>query len=82
MVGVPSELLHVYNVYYYMVFWILNGFLQSSGWPAMIAIMANWFGKSKLVGISEILLHTGETIKRLKLMLQSTIDENIGVIVT
>lgn len=46
MFGVVSEWLTVYNKFYYIVFWIINGFLQSTGWPAVVAVMGNWFGKS------------------------------------
>ncbi len=47
MFGCVSEWLHIYNKAYYIVFWILNGLLQSSGWPAMVAVMGNWFGESR-----------------------------------
>lgn len=28
-----------------MSFWALNGLAQSTGWPCVVAIMGNWFGK-------------------------------------
>jgi sugar phosphate permease len=31
---------------WYIFFWILNGFAQSTGWPAVVAIMGNWFSKN------------------------------------
>lgn len=43
--GTVSEWLEIYNKYWYIVFWIVNGFVQSTGWPAVVAIMGNWFGK-------------------------------------
>jgi sugar phosphate permease len=46
MFGVVSEWIGVYNRYWYIGFWIINGFAQSTGWPAVVAIMGNWFGKS------------------------------------
>ncbi|KAJ8302338.1 hypothetical protein KUTeg_021325 [Tegillarca granosa] len=33
-------------VYVYVAVWILNGLLQSTGWPAVVAVMGNWFGRS------------------------------------
>ena len=47
--GVVSEWLAVYNKVWYMLFWIINGFAQSTGWPAVVAVMGNWFGKNGLV---------------------------------
>lgn len=44
--GTLTEWLHLYNVYLYCGLWVLNGLLQSAVWPAVVAIMANWFGKS------------------------------------
>ena len=49
MFGCVSEWLHFYSIPYYVIFWIINGLMQSTGWPAMVAIMANWFGRSRLV---------------------------------
>lgn len=36
----------LYNVYFYGVIWFLNGLLQSTGWPTVVAVMGNWFGHS------------------------------------
>ncbi|XP_062568621.1 sugar phosphate exchanger 3-like isoform X3 [Saccostrea cucullata] len=43
--GVVFEWAHFYNKYVYVIVWILNGLLQSMGWPTVVAIMGNWFGK-------------------------------------
>ncbi|CAF1225994.1 unnamed protein product [Rotaria sordida] len=43
--GVLSEWLHIYKAAWYISFWILNGLAQSTGWPCVVAIMGNWFGK-------------------------------------
>jgi len=32
---------------YFIIIWIFNGFLQSSGWPSTVAIMGNWFKKTR-----------------------------------
>ena len=37
--------LYVYLLYLQ----ILGGIAQSTGWPGVVAVMANWFGKGKLV---------------------------------
>ncbi|XP_052781449.1 sugar phosphate exchanger 3-like [Mya arenaria] len=44
--GPVFEWSHFYNKYTYVLVWILNGLLQSMGWPTVVAIMGNWFGKS------------------------------------
>ncbi|KAK2188714.1 hypothetical protein NP493_124g03015 [Ridgeia piscesae] len=46
MFGTVSEWLHLYSITYYVILWIINGLLQSTGWPAMVAVMGNWFGRS------------------------------------
>ncbi|XP_061187885.1 sugar phosphate exchanger 3-like isoform X2 [Saccostrea echinata] len=43
--GVVFEWVHFYNKYVYVIVWILNGLLQSMGWPTVVAIMGNWFGR-------------------------------------
>nr|XP_022298446.1 sugar phosphate exchanger 3-like [Crassostrea virginica] len=43
--GVVFEWIHFYNKYVYVIVWILNGLLQSTGWPTVVAIMGNWFGR-------------------------------------
>jgi len=43
--AVVSEWLHIYSIPWYVCFWILNGLAQSTGWPCVVAIMGNWFGK-------------------------------------
>jgi OPA family glycerol-3-phosphate transporter-like MFS transporter 3 len=45
MFGVVSEWLQIYNKFWYMAFWIINGLAQSTGWPAVVAVMGNWFGE-------------------------------------
>jgi len=47
MFGTVSEWLHLYSITYYVILWIINGLLQSTGWPAMVAVMGNWFGRSR-----------------------------------
>ncbi|BFZ08280.1 hypothetical protein BsWGS_11319 [Bradybaena similaris] len=44
--GCVCEWASYYNIYFYAVVWIINGFLQSTGWPVVVACMGNWFGKS------------------------------------
>ncbi|XP_076441343.1 sugar phosphate exchanger 3-like [Babylonia areolata] len=43
--GCVFEWLHWYSQPAYLVVWILNGFLQSTGWPCVVTVMGNWFGK-------------------------------------
>ncbi|KAM4676310.1 sugar phosphate exchanger 3 [Discoglossus pictus] len=44
--GTVTEWLHFYNKVFYCVLWIVNGLLQSTGWPCVVAVMGNWFGKA------------------------------------
>lgn len=44
--GTLFEWIGYYNKYVYVVVWILNGLLQSTGWPTVVAVMGNWFGRS------------------------------------
>ncbi|KAM5189819.1 sugar phosphate exchanger 3 isoform 1-T1 [Callospermophilus lateralis] len=44
--GTLTEWLHFYNRWLYCCLWIVNGLLQSTGWPCVVAVMGNWFGKN------------------------------------
>ncbi|XP_053575007.1 sugar phosphate exchanger 3 isoform X2 [Bombina bombina] len=44
--GTVTEWLHFYNKVFYCLLWIVNGLLQSTGWPCVVAVMGNWFGKA------------------------------------
>ena len=44
--GYLSDFVHMRNKYYYYSLFFLNGLFQSTGWPATVAIMGNWFSKS------------------------------------
>lgn len=44
--GTVTEWLHFYNKALYCCLWIVNGLLQSTGWPCVVAVMGNWFGKA------------------------------------
>ncbi|KAL5014851.1 hypothetical protein ScPMuIL_009121 [Solemya velum] len=44
--GCVFEWTSFYNKYVYVIIWILNGLLQSTGWPNVVAVMGNWFGRS------------------------------------
>ncbi|KAG1662367.1 Sugar phosphate exchanger 3 [Nymphon striatum] len=35
-----------YSVWFYGVIWCLNGFLQATGWPCVVAVIGTWFGRS------------------------------------
>ncbi|KAI4972825.1 hypothetical protein ZWY2020_003750 [Hordeum vulgare] len=39
--------LNIHNFYYFLVFQMIAGLFQSSGWPSVVAVVGNWFGKSK-----------------------------------
>uniref|UniRef100_A0A9L0IJW6 Sugar phosphate exchanger 3 n=1 Tax=Equus asinus TaxID=9793 RepID=A0A9L0IJW6_EQUAS len=44
--GTLTEWLHFYSMGLYCCLWIVNGLLQSTGWPCVVAVMGNWFGKA------------------------------------
>ncbi|CAL1526632.1 unnamed protein product [Lymnaea stagnalis] len=44
--GCIAEWTLFYNKYFYAVIWIVNGLMQSTGWPVVVACMGNWFGQS------------------------------------
>lgn len=37
----------IHALWYYILFQILNGLAQTTGWPSVVACMGNWFGKGK-----------------------------------
>lgn len=43
--GCVFEWIQFYSKPAYIAIWLLNGFLQSTGWPSVVAVMGNWFGK-------------------------------------
>ncbi|XP_006819727.1 glucose-6-phosphate exchanger SLC37A2-like [Saccoglossus kowalevskii] len=38
---------NIHNMAYYLVIQIIGGAFQSTGWPSMVAVMGNWFGKGR-----------------------------------
>uniref|UniRef100_A0A6N2L140 Major facilitator superfamily (MFS) profile domain-containing protein n=1 Tax=Salix viminalis TaxID=40686 RepID=A0A6N2L140_SALVM len=38
---------NVHNFYYYLMMQMLAGLFQSTGWPSVVAVVGNWFGKKK-----------------------------------
>ncbi|KAM4650585.1 glucose-6-phosphate exchanger SLC37A2 [Discoglossus pictus] len=38
---------NIHVLWYYVVIQILNGLVQTTGWPSVVACMGNWFGKGK-----------------------------------
>lgn len=47
MFGTASKWIGIYNIWYYGVLMALNGLFQSTCWPCLVAVMGNWFGKSR-----------------------------------
>uniref|UniRef100_A0A8C5GL94 Glucose-6-phosphate exchanger SLC37A2 n=1 Tax=Gouania willdenowi TaxID=441366 RepID=A0A8C5GL94_GOUWI len=39
--------LNIHTLWYYASIQILNGLMQTTGWPAVVACVGNWFGKGK-----------------------------------
>ncbi|XP_002510951.3 putative glycerol-3-phosphate transporter 1 [Ricinus communis] len=38
---------NVHNFYYFLIAQMLAGLFQSTGWPSVVAVLGNWFGKRK-----------------------------------
>lgn len=38
---------NIHNFYYYLIVQMIAGLFQSTGWPSVVAVVGNWFGKSK-----------------------------------
>lgn len=39
--------LNIHSFYYFLAVQLFAGVLQSTGWPSVVAVVGNWFGKSK-----------------------------------
>ena len=56
---------HTFSNVMVIIFMCLNGFFQSTGWPGVIGVMGNWFGKGRrglLMGIWGINANIGNII--------------------
>lgn len=38
---------NIHSLWYYAVVQVFNGLMQTTGWPAVVACVGNWFGKGK-----------------------------------
>lgn len=38
---------HVFNYVFVVIMMCLNGYFQCTGWPGVVGIVGNWFGKGK-----------------------------------
>ncbi|XP_003748062.1 glucose-6-phosphate exchanger SLC37A2 [Galendromus occidentalis] len=39
--------LNLHSFWFYLIVQIISGGVQSSGWPAVVTLMSNWYGKTK-----------------------------------
>ncbi|KAJ4811846.1 Glucose-6-phosphate exchanger SLC37A2 [Rhynchospora pubera] len=39
--------LNIHSFYYFLCIQMIAGLFQSTGWPSVVAVVGNWFGKSK-----------------------------------
>nr|KAI8729687.1 sugar phosphate exchanger 3 isoform X2 [Biomphalaria glabrata] len=63
--GCVCEWTLFYNKYFYVIIWIVNGLMQSTGWPVVVACMGNWFGHSSrgvLLGVWSACASVGNII--------------------
>ena len=42
-----AHYLSLHSVWYFVLVQVLSGVLQTTGWPGVVTVMANWFGKGK-----------------------------------
>ncbi|ESO89870.1 hypothetical protein LOTGIDRAFT_234009 [Lottia gigantea] len=73
--GCVLEWVEFYNKYVYVLLWIINGLLQSTGWPTVVAVMGYWFGKSSrglVLGLWSACASVGNIIG--SLMVSSVLD--------
>ncbi len=47
MLHAQAYLWDLHNMTFFTCVMVLGGIFQSTGWPSVVAIMANWFGKGK-----------------------------------
>ena len=47
MAATTGKYLGIHTIYYYLAMQFLGGAVQSSGWPGVVTVVANWFGKGK-----------------------------------
>ncbi|XP_048839079.1 glucose-6-phosphate exchanger SLC37A2 isoform X1 [Brienomyrus brachyistius] len=38
---------NIHSIWYYVFVQVMNGVVQTTGWPAVVACVGNWFGKGK-----------------------------------
>ncbi|XP_056645400.1 glucose-6-phosphate exchanger SLC37A2 isoform X2 [Diorhabda carinulata] len=38
---------NIHNLFYYVIVQGMGGIFQTTGWPGVVTVMSNWFGKSK-----------------------------------
>lgn len=42
-----ARTLNIHSLAYFIVIQILMGIFQTTGWPAVVAVVGHWFGKGK-----------------------------------
>ena len=45
MIGL-AHVFQIHSLWYFYVCYAIQGLFQATGWPAVVAVMGNWFGKS------------------------------------
>ncbi|XP_069470659.1 glucose-6-phosphate exchanger SLC37A2 isoform X2 [Ambystoma mexicanum] len=38
---------NIHSIWYYVIIQIINGLVQTTGWPSVVACMGNWYGKGR-----------------------------------
>lgn len=42
-----ARFLDIHNFSYFIIVQVFGGIVQTSGWPGVVTVVGNWFGKSK-----------------------------------
>lgn len=68
----------ILSIFYFLVFFSLNGAIQSTGWPCCVAIFANWFGKKNRGLIFGIWTSCGNMGNIIGSLMTSFLTETLG----
>lgn len=42
-----ARMLNIHNLSYFVIVQVFGGIVQTSGWPGVVTVVGNWFGKDK-----------------------------------
>ncbi|KAL3714062.1 hypothetical protein ACJRO7_006069 [Eucalyptus globulus] len=75
---------HIHNFYYFLIVQKVAGLFQSTGWPSVVAVVGNWFGKSKrglIMGVCNAHTSAGSLMGSLSFVVSGLIVAFMGLVV-